>query len=718
MKMQPISHFGNAEIASPYVTNHLFFADVYNLKKYYDIYVEKTLATVLTDLDGIILTANELLCTISKYELHELVGSKHSLLDFSTHGLEYYEALWKELSAGQVWREETCNRAKDGSPFWTDTTITPVHNSTGGIWGYLTIRLDISQRKEAEARADIENQRRRDAEALFNDIIETLPNGVVAYGPDARMIYGNKALKTLNDALIPGLPLAQNHSAILQHPAQRHTDQPAESPPAASHGHAAALGDHIAEIAGDRWIQVQNRMSPRGTMVSVQTEVTELKRARRKIELLAYSDSVTGAGNRHALVERLTALCATPDTSHTAALVLIDLTGFKMINDGMGHSAGDAVLRHVAQSLQSCVRQRDCVARIGGDEFAVLLRDIRSPANIRHILGKLASAVKRPVQIERRTIMPSASMGVATFPANGKTPEELMRNADIALYDCRHKGSAYSNYNGKMQKQHQRRRHLAVLMQQALIADEFYVELQPQIDITSGRHTGFEALARWTVEGTAIPPGEFIPIAEECGMIVAISYRIIEKALAILARLKASGLQPGVLGINIASAQLYEPNFSNKFIKILDKFDIKPNEIEIEVTENIILNRNSRYFEKVLHALYKKGISIALDDFGTGYASLAHLRSFPISRLKIDRSFVVQLNSKKDDYSIVSAIISLGHSLGLKVIAEGIETREQYQELCNLGCDAAQGYYCGRPRNEDGTVDYLKKAGQPQGCPP
>ena len=636
------------------------------------------------------------------------------MLKSGAHSLEYYEVLWKELTAGEVWRGEICSLAKDGSLFWTDTTITPVHNSTGGIWGYLAIRLDISERKEAEARADIENKRRRDAEELFNDIIETLPNGVVAYGPDERMIYGNKAIKTLNDALIPAVAMGHNQSAILRHTAQRHYDQPSKLPLAAPHGHAAAYSDYIEEIAGDRWIQVQNRMSPRGTMVSVQTEVTELKRAKRKIELLAYSDSVTGALNRHALVERLTTLCATTNTS-TAALVLIDLTGFKMINDGMGHSAGDAVLRHVAQSLQSCVRQRDCVARIGGDEFAVLLRDIRSPTNIRRILGKLASAVKRPVQVEQRTIMPTASMGVASFPANGTTPEELMRNADIALYDSRHRGTAFSSYNGKMQKQHQRHRHLAVLMRQALIADAFTVELQPQIDISSGRHTGFEALARWTVEGTTIPPGEFIPIAEECGMIVALSYRIIEKALAMMAHLKASGLQPGVLGLNIASAQLYDTNFFKKFMKLLDKFGITPNEVEIEVTENIILNRNYKYFEKFLNTFSKNGISIALDDFGTGYASLAHLRSFPISRLKIDRSFVAQLNSKKGDYCIVSAIISLGHSLGLKVIAEGIETREQYQELCNLGCDAAQGYYCGRPRNEDGTADYLKKAGQPQG---
>ena len=670
--------------------------------------MDNILATSLTDNNGIILTANELLCKLSKYESHELIGSKHSKFKSDIHGLKFYETLWEELIAGQVWRGEICNRAKDGSLFWTDTTITPVHSATGGIRGYLTIRLDISARKEAEARADIDNKRRRDAEDLFNDIIETLPNGVVAYGPDQRQIYCNKALKTLNEALIPGLSLGQNQGAIPQHKAQRHTDQPAEMPHTAAH----ATYDHIEEIAGDRWIQVQNRISPRGTLVSVQTEVTELKRARRKIELLAYSDSVTGARNRHALVEQLTTLCASPNTAHTAALVLIDLTGFKMINDGMGHSAGDAVLRHVAQSLQSCVRQRDCVARIGGDEFAVLLCDLRSPTNIRRILAKLTSAIKRPVQIERRTILPTASMGAASFPANGTTPEELMRNADIALYESRHKGTAYSSYNGKMQKQHQRRRHLAVLMQQALIADEFYVELQPQTDIHTGCHTGFEALARWNVEGTAIPPGEFIPIAEECGIIVALSYRIIEQALAMMARLKGSGLQPGVLGINIASAQLYDAHFPNKFMKMLDKFGISPNEVEIEVTENIILSRNCKYFEKVLNTFSKKGISIALDDFGTGYASLAHLRSFPISRLKIDRSFVAQLNSKKDDYSIVSAIISLGHSLGLKVIAEGIETREQYQELCNLGCDAAQGYYFGRPRNEEGTVDYLKKAAQ------
>ena len=693
-------HFEEAIKQSSNLLCSVFVGSEYDVNEFFMNYIDKILAVTFTCEDGIITSANEVMCQLCKCGIDELVGTRHKVLEDGVAEVDFRDFYASKVIPGQIWRGDICHRAKDGSLFWADTTIAPTHNPEGVFLGYLTIRLDITERRAAEARAGGGNLPRGDAEALFDDIIETLPSGVVAFGPDQRMIYFNPALKDLNSTLIEPMT-AEGGESLLQ-------PLPLDAPDGGEAG-----GDYAQEIPGDCWIHAHGAEALPETAGLARKDAAQHQ---CRIKLLAYTDSLTGVLNRHALIEELNALCGGPDTASTTALVLIDLTGFKMINDSMGHTAGDAVLRHVAQGLKSCLRARDSVARIGGDEFAVLVRDFKSRLNIRRILAKMSAAVQRPVQVGSLTIVPAASMGVASFPGNGRTPEELLRNADIALYESRHKGSEYYCYNGRMRRQHQRRRHLAGLMPQALLDDAFYVELQPQAEIGSGRHTGFEALARWNVDGVAIPPSEFIPIAEECGLIVAISYRIIDKALAMMARLKEAGLEPGILGINIASAQLYDTKFPKKFIGMLEKYNIRPSEIEVEVTENVILSRNSRHVENVLLSLHGYGIAISLDDFGTGYASLAHLRIFPISRLKIDRSFVDQLISQKDDYSIVHAIISLGHSLGLQVVAEGIETREQYQELCAMGCDAAQGYYFGRPRDEQGTIEYLRAGPTPSPC--
>jgi diguanylate cyclase (GGDEF)-like protein len=391
-------------------------------------------------------------------------------------------------------------------------------------------------------------------------------------------------------------------------------------------------------------------------------------------------------------------------------LILVDLDHFKAINDGLGHDAGDALLRHVAKVLQSALRRTDVVARIGGDEFAILLSDIHADADIKNIMQKLQAKLSEPIQISGQNIVPMASMGVARFPRDARTPEELMKSADLALYQRKRGGrKGYTIYNLSMRRESTRRTLLIDRLKQALARDEFIVALQPQHDMSNGMHTGFESLVRWKVGRRWIAPEALISVAEEAGLITQVSYQLIDKAMAIMARLKLLGLKPGTLAINVVAAQLLEPSFVENLMRLLCNHGLEPSELEIEVTENVILDRSAESIARVLGKLHEKGMPIALDDFGMGYASLTHLKRFSLNKLKIDRSFVNGLMEQKDDHVIVRTIISLAHNLGLTVIAEGVETDQQYQELSKLGCDAAQGYLIGRPMDEGNVRDYLER---------
>jgi diguanylate cyclase (GGDEF)-like protein len=563
------------------------------------------------------------------------------------------------------------------------------------------LRLDITARKKAEAEAT-------EAKALIVDIVETLPNGVIAYDRNGNILLHNKVVEDIFKQFALEAKIGRRRQDIIAFGKESELFSSEGAATADFKAEDCCL-THIQLLPNGHWIQVQNRRSPSGTLVSIQTDVTELKQAELKIALQVQHDSLTGLFTRHALFERLSECCQlSRDPIQTCALVLIDLDHFKAINDSMGHDAGDALLRYAAKLFQSSIRQSDMAARIGGDEFAILLHGAHSDADVKRAMEMLKEALARPARIGQKSIIPTASMGVAIFPRDGSTPEELLKSADLALYQCKKESRGdYRIFNLAMRRQRMRRALLTDKLREALSRDEFSIMLQPQRDMSSGRHTGFESLARWKLGRRWISPQELISLAEEAGLVTQLSYQLIEKALAMMARLKSAGLQPGVVGINVVAAQLHEPNFVRNLMKLLRKYSILPDEVEIEVTENVILDRAADSIERVLHKLYDRGFSIALDDFGMGYASLTHLKRFPLKRLKIDRSFVSGVIEAKDDHVIVCAIISLAHSLGLQVVAEGIETPQQQQELLNLGCDFAQGYLIGRPMDEGGASCYL-----------
>lgn len=685
----------------------------------------------ITDRAGTITEVNDLFCEISQYSRVELIGRKHSILNSGMHERQFFWTLWRTISSGETWHGDICNRAKDGSLYWVDTTIVPRHDPAGKITGYVSIRYDITQRKQVESALLEENRKRQSAENLLRDVIEALPNGVAAFDANDRLILFNSAYRELYPRAAAVIAEGASLRSILRHALEQGQFADVAADPSVREAWLAArLKEHLGpsrpitqHLSGDRWVQVQERRSASGHVVGVGTDITELKRAERRIKEQSEIDPLTGLYNRRVIGDRLArALKA----DHGFALLLLDLDSFKLVNDTLGHDAGDDLLIKVGARLRGTVRRTDVIARLGGDEFALILRNIEVEADARRMAEKLLRALAVPVRIGGRNVVPSGSIGIALYPRDGTTPTELMKHADLALYQAKAQGRrTFALYRPEMRSSVERLAGVTQALRVAIARDRIDVALQPQVDLRSGRHVGFEALARWERGTTRVPPSEMIAAAEEAGLIVQLGYHLIDKALAAHRDLLDEGLEPGRLGLNVAAAQLREPGFARRLLAMAKRRRLRPGWLEIEVTENVVLDRSGEAIATTLRELDAAGVSIALDDFGTGYASLSHLKRFPVHRLKIDRSFIRNVATDCDDAIIARAIASLAHSLGMEVVAEGVETEEQYRFVASHGCDFAQGYLISMPMflpearaylvgRGDGAIVAAKPAGPAQ----
>ncbi len=446
---------------------------------------------------------------------------------------------------------------------------------------------------------------------------------------------------------------------------------------------------------------------------SVIIDVTEQRKKDEEIRRLAERDELTGLANRTLLRRRLDeALRQRLADGGRGALILLDLDHFKDINDTLGHDAGDIFLRATAERLTESVCHQDIVARIGGDEFVAVLPQIASEEAVLATIGRIAARLADDVHIEGHVLSSSVSMGVAFFPRDGQTPNTLLKHADIALFEAKAAGrQTHVFFSPVLRETRERRRTLAEALRTAIAADALSIAFQPIVEAGNSNHRGFEALARWTLDGQSISPAEFIPLAEETGLAVPLGKVLLARALRLAVRLAATGIDPGTISVNVSAAQLREPDFAATVAAMLAEHGFPPERLEIEVTETVIFGRFAEQIALTLRELRRLGIRIALDDFGTGYASLAHLKRIQVDRLKIDQSFVRDIEADGDDAVIVRTVIGLAKALGMDVVAEGIETHEQLDFLRRHGCDLAQGYLFGRPTtSEEDLVSYLNAA--------
>ena len=419
----------------------------------------------------------------------------------------------------------------------------------------------------------------------------------------------------------------------------------------------------------------------------------------RSIRQLAYHDPLTGLPNRALFADRLTHALAQQQTDlRPVALLLLDLDRFRIINDAMGHDTGDALLQEVGRRITSCMPGSETVARLGGDEFAVLIDPALEPDDVAGVASLLNATLKRPIQVPGQEVVLTASIGIAFAPGDGAELGALMKHAGTALHRAKDRGrDRYEFYRTDMSAHVSRRLSLEHGLRCALDNDEFEVRYQPQVELASGRISGAEVLLRWNhATFGEIAPVEFIPLAEETGMIVPLGARVLQMACEQLGVWQSQGLPRLRIAVNLSGVQLRTPGLVTMVGDILAKSGVPGDQLELEITEGVMM-RNPDEAVTLLHALRDMGIGLAIDDFGTGYSSLSYLRRLPVDTLKVDRAFVRNIPDDADDAAITSAVIALGRTLNLLVVAEGVETKAQASFLRERGCDFGQGFYFGHP---------------------
>ncbi|MHB1098857.1 MAG: putative bifunctional diguanylate cyclase/phosphodiesterase, partial [Burkholderiales bacterium] len=436
-------------------------------------------------------------------------------------------------------------------------------------------------------------------------------------------------------------------------------------------------------------------------------DITERKLAEEQIHRLAYFDILTGLPNRLLLMDRLEMLINQSGRGERQfGLLCLDLDHFKEANDILGHSGGDALLQRVAQCLNACVREGDTAARLGGDEFVVIVAnlcrsEVGEVAQIAALVAeKIRAALSEPFHFENNEVLVTASIGIALFPSDADNAGDLIKSADTALYHAKSQGrDNYQFYAERMNTLTLERLSLQNDLRKALERGELEVHYQPQVDIGSGFVTGMEALMRWKHPARGwIPPARFIPLAEETGLIVNLGEWMMKTVCAQMNVWQMAGFlnESQRVSVNVSPRQFREGDFSKMIEKILEETALSAHRLELEMTESMLMH-NTESTLTMLNQLKRLGIKLSLDDFGTGYSSLSYLKRFPLDVLKIDQSFVRDITGDSNDAAIVAAIIAMARSLQLKVIAEGVETSDQFSHLKEQGCHGFQGYYFSEP---------------------
>ena len=461
---------------------------------------------------------------------------------------------------------------------------------------------------------------------------------------------------------------------------------------AVAHG---AIFSKITNLRDGRVISIVNVPMAGGGWVATHEDITERLRAEERIKHLAHYDALTDLPNRVTFYERMEAVLGRLRRSQTVPVLSLDLDRFKSVNDTLGHPIGDLLLQAAADRMRGCVRSDDLVARLGGDEFAIVQVPSGQPPDVGALAARIIEAVGAPYELDGHQVIIGTSIGIAIAPGDGNTPDALMKNADLALYRAKADGGgAYRFFEVEMDARMQARRELELDLRKAIVNGEFELYYQPIVDVKTGYITSCEALIRWHhPERGMIAPLEFIPVAEETGLIVPLGEWVLRQACTQAAQWP----EHVTVAVNLSPAQCKSRNLVPTVINALATSGLSAHRLELEITELVLLQDNEGAFA-VLHQLRDLGIRIAMDDFGTGYSSLGYLRSFPFDKIKIDQSFIHDLSTKEDSIAIIRAVVGLSSSLGITTTAEGVETDEQLARLKSEGCNEVQGFLFSPPR--------------------
>ncbi|PCJ60695.1 MAG: hypothetical protein COA65_03105 [Rhodospirillaceae bacterium] len=462
---------------------------------------------------------------------------------------------------------------------------------------------------------------------------------------------------------------------------------------------ARKLAEEKAKIAYEKLVRMQ------------QQTLYRAEHSEAKYETLAQYDSLTGLANRVQFHASLAdAVAQSKRTGRGLSVLLLDLDRFNEVNDTLGHGTGDELLKLVGERLQANARETDFIARLGGDEFVIIATNLKQIESIGIVAQKVLDLFRAPFDLDGHSVHSSTSIGISSFPGDDTQPDQLLKNADMALYEAKAEGTGnWRHYNKQLDARIHDRKRKESELRQAIEKNEFEIYYQPQIDLTTRALIGAECLIRWNhpTHGLTLP-GNFLGAAERSGLIVPIGEWVLRAACEQIVAWQEQGLPPIRLSINVSLTQLRDGDLEEIVFRILEETGVDPRLLEFEVTEEVGAENQRVRIASILRALKERGIRIAIDDFGTGYSSLNHLKNFPVDVLKIDRSFVSDICDNVQDTAIVRTIVQLGRSLGLCVIAEGVETEGQIAQLLKEGCEQAQGYYFGRPMPVDAFAEILR----------
>lgn len=575
--------------------------------------------------------------------------------------------------------------------------------------GYLMTLSDITSLKRAESQLYDEKERLRiTLNSIGDAVIAVDTEGIITFiNPIAERMTGwhaksalGRPIETVMNIVIEGVSESSVNPVRLALQEQRIVGMALNSKLHNQNGEEFHVEDSAAPIRDKDGVIT-------GAII-VFHDVSEAVAMSIKMSHLANHDQLTDLPNRILLHDRLTYACKLAHYSNKkVATILIDIDHFKYINDTLGHTIGDELIRQLAYRIQEIIPESCTLARIGGDEFLLLIPNISHIEEVDEMANNITHAMHQPFEIVQQRLNVSASLGISIYPNDAATHDDLMRHSDVAMYRAKHEGrNRYCFFSDELEKQVLKRHSLQLRLREAISNNEIQVYYQPKVQLTDGKLIGFEALARLQDEnGHFVSPCDFIPLAEETGQITALGFQVLEKAC-----LQASHWQQKYdhfsVSVNVSVGQFADENFVNSVLKTLEKTGLPCSLLELEVTESALMSDNDKSYA-ILTDLYKRGIKVSIDDFGTGYSSLSYLKKFRVDILKIDQSFVKDMLLDVSDLDIVKTIISLANSMKLNTIAEGIETSEQRDALLSLGCQIGQGYYFSRPMPGNEVENYI-----------
>jgi len=696
------------------------------------------LAIIVQDEHGVIKRWNEAAHRIFGWTEQEAIGQKMLAVPVEkmAEGINFRERIMRGEHFADV---EAVRRRKDGSDVPVSLSAAPLHDAMGKTNGMVLLAADISERKRSELRQDIQKSvtvllaEASSVEEVIPRVIQTLCEGLGWVAGARRIVAKDDGLMRHTEdwgLAEPGIQLFLRQSAGRVDTTGENAGllrrvwaggKPVwladigQEPTFVRGAAAVAAGLHCAfafpilvsgefygviELFGTEVRQRDDEVVKIATDISSQIgQFIARKEAESHLTFFANHDTLTGLPNRVMFNQRLTqALARAQRLTTMAAVLFVDLDRFKVINDTLGHDAGDQLLKQLAERLRECLREGDTIGRQGGDEFVVLIEDVADPTQVASVGQKILDTVARPYLISGQEFHVTASIGISIYPEDGHDQQTLLKNADIAMYRAKEQGkNNHQFYSAQLNLHSFERLAFETSLRRAVEREEFLLHYQPKVDMRSGLITGVEALIRWQhPELGLVQPGQFIAMAEETGLIAPIGEWVLRTACAEAQGWVVKGMPPVSVAVNLSARQFARDELATAIMRVLRETGLDPRRLELEITESTVMHNPERAVE-VMQQLKRLGVRVAIDDFGTGYSSLSYLKRFPLSSVKIDRSFVLDLPGDKDDAAITQAVIAMAHSLRLRVVAEGVETAEQYRFLEEHQCDEMQGYYFSKP---------------------